>query len=279
MNPFISEKAVQTHTTQSAGALIDIEGQRAIQEVQAAMVIAQRFPRNPINAVDRILNACTRPTLAESALYSYSRGGSEITGPSIRLAEAMAQCWGNLQYGIREISQSNGESTVEAYCWDVETNTRQSKVFQVPHARHSRAGVKKLTDPRDIYETVANHGARRLRACILGVIPADVVEAALEQCEKTLHAKVDMTKDGLSKLAACFGELGISREMIEKRTQKRLESINAAQVIGLRKIYQSIKDGMSSPGDWFDVQSAGIAKLDKELMTPKPQPQKKDEKK
>ena len=42
------------------------------------------------------------------------------------------------------------------------------------------------TDPRDIYEMVANQGARRLRACILGIIPGDVVGASVEECQKTL---------------------------------------------------------------------------------------------
>ena len=82
------------------GALGEVEKSRAIAEAQAAMVIAKQFPRNEIKALDRILNACARPGLAEAALYTYSRGGTEITGPSIRLAEALAQNWGNIQFGI-----------------------------------------------------------------------------------------------------------------------------------------------------------------------------------
>ena len=56
-------------------------------------MIARMNPRDPVKAMDRILNACTRPTLANAATYSYSRGGSDITGPTIRLAEAIAQGW------------------------------------------------------------------------------------------------------------------------------------------------------------------------------------------
>jgi hypothetical protein len=33
--------------------------------VQGAMVLAKRFPRNPIAALDNILTACQRPGLAE----------------------------------------------------------------------------------------------------------------------------------------------------------------------------------------------------------------------
>ena len=180
--------------------MIDTEGQRAIQEVQAAMVIAKRFPRNVKDALDRILNSCTRTSLAEQALYTYSRGGTDISGPSIRLAEAVAQQWGNLQFGIRELEQRNGESTVEAFAWDLETNTRQVKVFQVPHTRYTKSkGNTALSDPRDIYELVANQGARRLRACILGVIPGDVIDEAVRQCDVTLSASADTSPEAQKK--------------------------------------------------------------------------------
>ena len=143
----------------TGGALAQSEGNRAIAEVQGAMILARKFPRDEQASLDRMLVAFQRQKLAEQALYSYSKGGSEVTGPSIRAAEAIAQNWGNLQYGIRELSQANGESTVETFCWDMETNVRQVKVFQVQHVRSKKSGNVKLTDPRDIYEMVANQGA------------------------------------------------------------------------------------------------------------------------
>ncbi|MBK9350415.1 MAG: hypothetical protein IPN05_09630 [Sulfuritalea sp.] len=48
---------------------------RAIAEIQAAMVIAQQNPRNQIAAMDGILNSCTRPSLANAAIYSYAKEG------------------------------------------------------------------------------------------------------------------------------------------------------------------------------------------------------------
>lgn len=250
INPFGNQVA-----TESQNALVQSGSQREIQEVQAAMVIAKKFPRDTMRAMDRIINACTRPTLAQSALYSYPRGGQEITGPSIRLAEAMAQEWGNIQFGIRELSAENGASTVEAFAWDMETNTRQVKVFQVAHTRYSRnKGNEKLTDPRDIYELIANNGARRLRACILGVIPGDVTEAAVQQCEVTQASTVEVTPDSIKKMLEYFKESwGVSQELIEKRIGRRADAINAPLMLNLRKIVQSLKDGMSKPSDWFDV--------------------------
>lgn len=253
-----------------SNSLTQIESQRAIQEVQAAMIIAKKFPRDPISAMDRILNACTRQTLAEGALYSYPRGGVEVTGPSIRLAEAIAQEWGNLQFGIRELEQNDKESTVEAFAWDIERNTRQIKTFTVPHVRFTKTkGRTKLTDPRDIYEMIANQGARRLRACILGVIPGDVVEQAQKQCEVTLATHVEVTPETIKKLVDTFNaEFSITAEQLQERLQCKLEAIRPAQYLQLRKIYTSLRDGMSKPSDWFvieDKQSNSADKLNEEL--------------
>lgn len=250
INPFSTSLAPRQP---DHGALAASDQQRSIAEVQAAMMIARANPRDQRRAMDNILNACTRPSLAESALYSYSRGGTDITGPSIRLAEAMAQNWGNMNFGIREISQANGESTVQAYAWDVESNTRREVVFQVPHLRFTRAGSKKLEDPRDIYELVANQGARRLRACILAVIPGDVTEAATKQCEVTLHASADTSPESIKKMCDAFGSMGVTRAQLEARIQRRLESIQPAQVVALKKIFSSLRDGMSGVADWFPV--------------------------
>lgn len=247
-NPF----GVQTQVSRPSNAVAQTDQQRAIAEVQSAMMIARMNPRDPIAAMDRILNACTRPSLAASAIYQYSRGGSDVSGPSIRLAEAMAQAWGNMQFGIRELDQRNGESTVQAFAWDVETNTRREVTFQVPHLRYTRQGSKRLEDPRDIYEMVANQGARRLRACILAVIPGDVTEAAVQQCEATMHTTSDTSPEAMQKMVKAFAEFGVSREQIEKRIQRRLDAIQPAQVVGLKKVYASLRDGMSSPADWFD---------------------------
>jgi len=247
-NPF----AVSAPRT-SSNAVAQSDQQRAVAEVQAAMVIARMNPRDQRDSMDRILNACTRPSLADAAVYTYARGGSNISGPSIRLAEAMAQSWGNMQFGIRELSNSGGESMVQAYAWDVETNTRREVTFQVPHTRHTKAGAKKLEDPRDIYELVANQGARRLRACILAVIPGDVTEAAVAQCETTMHAKADTSPDAVAKLVQAFAAYGVSKAQIEKRIQRRLDAIQPAQIVALRKVYASLKDGMSVANEWFEV--------------------------
>lgn len=248
-NPFPNNPpAVQTGA--SAAALSN----REVAEIQGMIVMAKRYPRDQRESMDRILNACTRLSLAESAMYQYARGGTDVVGPSIRLAEELARGWGNILSGITELSRSDGMSECLAYCWDLESNYRDEKRFQVKHWRDTKNGGYKLTDERDIYEMVANQGARRKRACVLAVIPGDVVEAAVKQCENTLFAKVEVTPERIESMVKKFAEYGVTKDLIEKRIQRRLDTITPALFLNLGKIYTSIKDGISSPPDWFDVQ-------------------------
>ena len=229
---------------------------RQAQEVQAAMVIAKKFPRNEFESFNRIMVACQRKGLAEKSMYEYPRGGERVTGPSIRLAEAMAQAWGNIDFGIIELEQRKGESQVMAYAWDLETNTRQTKVFSVPHIRTTKKwGNVPLKDPRDIYEQVANYGARRLRACILGIIPGDVIESAIAQCEKTLIGEnKEPLEDTIRAVAATFEkEYGVTVGMLEKFIGCKIESFTMQNLIRLKKVYMSLKDGMSSREDYFEM--------------------------
>lgn len=234
-------------------ALAQVEQSRAVQEVQASLVIAKRFPRDVNSTFTKIIESCKRITLAKSAFYSYPRGGEVISGPSIRLAEVIAQNYGNLDFGVREIERRNGVSIAEAYCWDLETNTKQTKIFEVNHELYTKKGVKKLTDPRDIYEIVANNGARRLRACILGIIPADITEAAVMQCKQTLaKGGGEPITDRIRKLVVAFNDLGVNQEMLEKRLSHKIELTTVEEIVELTGIFTSLRDKQAKRSDFFD---------------------------
>ena len=243
---------------------------RQAQEVQAAMVIAKRFPRDEVESYNRIIQSCKRKSLAESAMYEYPRGGTKVTGPSIRLAEAIAQNWGNIDFGITELEQKNGESQVMAYAWDLETNSRQVKIFSVPHVRSTKKGNVPLTDPRDIYEMVANQGARRLRSCILGIIPGDVVEAAVKECQKTLVSGnekplIDRVRDGIRLFEEKFS---VTQEMIEKYIGCKCEAFSENDMIRLNNVYRSLRDGMASREQYFDLSTPDTGEVGSEVQDP-----------
>ncbi len=240
----------------SAGANSDAA--RAMSEIQSAMVIAKRFPRDVKRAIDSIENTFQRVSLAEVSQYQYAKGGTDITGPSIRCAEAIAGLWGNMQFGFRELSRGIdddgvGFSDIEAYAHDLESNTKTPRIFIVRHWIDKRGGGRKTSDEREIYELSANMAQRRVRACIMSVIPGDVFDVAMAQAALTLNTNADVSAEGIAKLLATFSkEFSVTQEQIETRIQRRMDAIQPAQIVSLKRIYVSLRDGMSTPEQWFD---------------------------
>lgn len=230
---------------------------RQAEEVKAAIFMAKQFPRDQQASFNRIMQACQRKKLAEEAEYEFPRGGTKVNGPSIRLAEVLAQNWGNIDYGLIELEQRHGESQVMAYAWDMETNTRRQMTFTVRHERKAKGSINRLEDPRDIYEMVANQGARRMRACILGVIPGDIVDAALERCRQTLkEGHTEPLVDRIRKALLQFQEkYGVTKEMIEKYLGCSSESFTENDYIRLGNVWKALRDGMAKREDYFDFKT------------------------
>ncbi len=260
----MNQLSQQYNQEQQGNVLAQASSSREIEEVKGQIFMARQFPRNVFQSEQRILDACKRPSLAQTALYRYPRGSTMVEGPSIRLAEVLAQNWGNIAFGVKELEQREGESVAMAYAWDLETNVRQEKVFTVPHTRKAKGSITKLTDPRDIYELVANNGARRLRACILGVIPGDIVEAAIGECNKTLEGNSKgPLKDRIANALNAFkNQYKVTQEMIEERFGYNADAFTEVDYLELIKIFNSLKDGISKVDDWFNKAVVKKSKSD-----------------
>lgn len=232
---------------------VAIESSRAVAEAQGKLVIAKRFPRDPEQAYAKAIQACRRKSLAEKAFYKFPRGKETVEGPTIRFAEELARCWGNVDYGIKELSQMEGRSEMQAYAWDLETNTMSAQTFTNPHKREVKGTMQSLTSLRDIYEVNANNAARRLRARILAILPNYLVEDAIAECKRTLLGKTDEPLiDRVRKMIVAFEKFGVTQEMIEIRLGRKVNTMNADDLVDYTGIYNSLKDGMSKVSDWFE---------------------------
>ena len=240
---------------------IAIEASRAIAEAQGKLVIAKRFPRDEVQSYAKAMEACQRPTMAAKAFYSFPRGGQTVEGPTIRFAEELARCWGNIDYGIKELSQDDGKSEMQAYAWDLETNAQSVQNFTNPHKREKTdkrtktVVMETLTGQRDIYENNANMATRRLRSRILAILPAWFVEDAIAECKKTLAGQNDTPLiDRVKKMVVQFAKLGVTQEMIEKRLKRKVDTMTSDDFVEYVGIYNAVKGGESKIADWFDAQ-------------------------
>jgi hypothetical protein len=234
---------------------VAVEASRAIAEAQGKLVIAKRFPRDEVKAYAKAMEACQRPTMAEKAFYSFPRGGQTVEGPTIRFAEELARCWGNIDYGIKELSQDEGKSEMQAYAWDLETNAQSVQNFTNPHQREQGKKMVTLTSQRDIYENNANMATRRLRSRILAILPSWFVEDAILECKKTIAGENEKPLvDRVKKMVVQFAKLGVTQEQIETRLKRKIDTMNADDFVEYVGIYNAIKQGESKIADWFEAE-------------------------
>lgn len=250
---------------QGASQATMVEQSRAVAEVHAAIVVAQQCPRNLDRATADMRRSCARPELAERAFYSYRRGGSAVTGPSVHLARELARCFGNFQSGVKELRRDDDarESEMVAWAWDVESNSRTEIGFMVPHRRDKTGGPVDLVDMRDIYENNANQGARRVREAILANLPPWFAEEAKTICHQTL-AEGDGKTPLSERVASCidgFKVMGVSEQQLADRIGQPTAAWTGVDIANLGVLYRSLTRGETTLADEFPQERVTVAEV------------------
>ena len=221
-------------------------------EIESAMTVAVRYGRNEDAAYGAICKATDRATFREKCIYRFPRGDSEIIGPSVVLAREFARAWGHIRYGFEVISDGDEQMQIRGFAWDLVTGARASQdaCFRKLIYRKNRGWIK--PDERDLRELVNKHGSIAERNCLLKLLPGDMVEDVM-----TLAAKKELnnvTNDldvSRRKLIAAFASLNIDVTAIEAFLRHPIASLSPIEVVELRQIFISIRDGNSS---WAEYQ-------------------------
>lgn len=246
------EKAVPSVALPATvGQATAIEQARAIAEVQAAVVVAQQCPRDMRRAEAEMKDVCGRLSLANRAFYSVPNRGN---GPTVHLMRELARIWGNIQYGVHELRRDDeaGESEIQAFAWDVQTNTRSSRTFVVPHARMKKVAGKQtreaLVDLGDIYLSNQNIGARAVRECIATVLPTWYTEQAQDLCRATIENGEGVPiGERITAMVAAFDKIGVSLDRLESKIGRKKGQWSAGDVADMGIAYTSItREGQSA---------------------------------
>lgn len=235
------------------GQATAVEQARAVAEVQSAVIVAQNVPRDVSRARGEMADACGRMALAQRAFYRVPNRGN---GPSVHLARELARIWGNIQYGVHELRRDDaaGESEVQAFAWDVQTNTRSTRTFVVPHARMKGGKRQPLVDLGDIYLSNQNVGARAVRECIFTVLPTEFTEAAQDECRRTLeHGEGKPLDERISDMVTVFADLGVKQQQIEKRLERKRGQWTAGDVASMLIVYKSIQRSETTADEEFET--------------------------
>lgn len=240
-----------------------------LQEIQGAMILAKRFPRNYDHSWNQLTEFCRRKTIAQSANYSYPRGGKQVKGQTVKLARLAAQCYGNIRYGIDILEDEPDSMKIQGWAWDLETNNKveyQDKFKKL--IQRKRDGETQWIKPneRDLRELVFKRGAILVRNALFGVIPPDMIEDAAGVAIETLTKNIKDPKGEKKRLILAFQALNITPDMIDRYFNT--EEWAAEHLVELQTILTTINDGMSKASDYFKPKpiEEAIGKLDLDEM-------------
>lgn len=252
-------------------------------EIQAASIMAKKFPRDELAANQKLINVFTRAEAANRACYSFPRGGTKVTGASVQLARQAARCWGNLRSGFTVVSVDNDFVHIKGYCLDLETNSRreeESKFKKKVQRKINGVSAWVTPDDRDLRELINKNGAICERNAILALIPPDMISDAIKRANDTLRAAAAgelkaNKEDTIKAMLSYFASLDVTQEMLEKLLGHAVKDVNAEELAELRKVLISIKDGNTKREDHFDLPqnkaSAAVESLAEDLKAVKPE--------
>ena len=267
-------------------------------DIQSAITIARRFPRDEIVAEKKLIKSAERPVFADEAIYSYPRGYKQVNGervrnyvegPSVVLAREAARIWGNIRYGLEVTYDDDENRGVRAYAYDMETNVKvtmedsfgkliQRKIYA--NGRGTGETKWKVADERELRELTNRRGAICIRNCILQVIPSDIVDNVRNACEVTLRRQAESNRDeATKKIVAAFQSVNVSVKMIENFIGHAIAEATADELTELRKIFISIRDGNSAWSEYAEkktIQQDSEGALDLTNMSAAPEDKKPD---
>lgn len=230
------------------------EQARAATETPAALLLASRQPRDEDASLAVMLRECECKSLAEKATFDIDRNGKVVAGASIHLMETVAQAWGNISFGWRELAQTAGPdgvltSTVECWAWELERNVRRVVTILVKHQRwlkptKDRPGrLDTIHDPNMAYEHVANMAQRRVRTCLEAVVPHHLIEVAKQACEVTRKNEQMVDLPSLQKLQEAFESLGVSQTQLEQYMGGPITAMTHSEFAQFKLLFRDLRDG------------------------------------
>lgn len=241
-----------THELQTTSAAAGVQ-----QEIQGALVIAQRFPRDEDRAFQSLIRSCKRANFAADAQYEFPRGGQKVRGPSIYFAREFARVWGNIRHGCDILHDDEDSRSIRAWAWDLETNakvTADDSFRKLVQRKNKKTNVTEWVKPdeRDLRELTNRRAAIAKRNCILELLPSDLIQDALDRCDQTLQQDAAEDPDAFRKnTLAGFIDLNVSADQLKAYLGCPIENASPKQQAELRRIYKSLKDGAATWSDYF----------------------------
>lgn len=247
--------------------------------VQARFIMAMQRPRDLMVVREKMLADASRPGFAAVARYSIPRGGKSITGPSIRFAEAAARALGNLHIDQTVIYEDGEKRVCKVTVIDLESNISVDQSFVVEklverrqlrgseqpvHVRVGSEGQKVFicaASEGDVFMKQQNLASKAIRNCVLRILPGDILEETLAQCDVTQRSEDAADPAAAAKkIADAFRALNVGAGALKEFLGHDIATASPAELAELRAVYSAVRDGEASWQEVIDARAAELAK-------------------
>ena len=265
------DNGIVAEVSEHASSVVALGG--AMQQVRTAhtTAVAVQRPRSLSKACLRLDEEAALS--GERFFYGWGAGKEKIEGPSIKLANAAARCWGNCAVEMLPVQDLPDSWVFTAVFVDLETGFtlprqfRQSKT-SIVYGKHDEA--RKM----DIRFQIGQ--SKAMRNVIINALPAGLIDSAMDAAKSGVRQKIERFIAGVDKsegagkgivkaIDAVMGGLA-KHGVTEARVFAKLEisarsAVTVDRIITLRGDLAALDDGEARPGELYPavVPEGGVS--------------------
>jgi len=244
--------------------LSDMDSSLAVQlsqaEIDQQITTARKYPRSIDRSVKAITELATYdPETAQECIYNLPRGkGADakvISGPSIRMAELIAQQWGNNRSDARVVHIDRKEKYVEAegVYHDLETNV----AVRVRVRRRISDKYGKIYNDDMIIVTGNAACSIALRNAILRGVPKPVWRSAYDKAQAVVRGDERTLQTRRGQLLDAFEGLGVTNAQVYQLAGVAgPRDIGLDQLVYLAGIFTAIRNNEVTAEDLLQERTA-----------------------
>ncbi len=226
-------------------------------EIDIQIATAKKFPRIMSQVLNEIETLATTDTeTSEDCFYALKRGKGDdakiIEGLSVRFAEIMASCWGNIRVATRIIGNDGKMITAQGVCMDLEKNVATSVEV---HRRITNKSGQTFTD--DMVVVTGNAASSiAYRNAVLKVIPKAITKKIVEKVKDVAMGKALDLETSKSNAMANFKKIGVTEpQILDFLEIKSLIEIDKEKLFTLKGLWNAIKNGDTTVAETFHKQN------------------------
>jgi hypothetical protein len=210
-------------------------------EIDQQIATAHRYPRSIARFRDELVAMATiDQATADSCIYALPRGGKTIEGPSVRFAELVASCWGNLRWGGRVVEANEHYVVAQGFCHDLQSNS--AIAIEVRRRVVTKKGKRADEDMIQLACAAATSIARR--NALLATVPRALCQEAYEAADNCATTGKGSFEEHRELAVRAFEKFDVKApKLYAALGVEGIADITGQQVRRLRRMFAALRDG------------------------------------